>query len=202
MSVRFSIAKRKCLPSEGREWALYPRLKSGSTTNVVEFLHRSKTWKSLLSHNALGEAQRIMLHELENGHAVALPGIGTFRLNLKGNIRSVNGTLRGDGVSVGGILFQPDRELLEAVRALEVNQDSVGQAYHVDDGEAEQVLTELFAKSETISRKDIYLSRMGLTKHRATTLLKRLVSEGRLKAEGRGPQTRYRAAEGQFVRRD
>ena len=52
---------------------------------------------------------------------------------------------------------------------------------------------ELFAHQETITHRDVaYAFDLSLTRNRITSLLSRLVSDGRLIREGRGAQTRYR----------
>ena len=217
MEIRFTMAKRGVLPeeerpSEGVVQGLRPRLVHHPTVDVVAF-QDERHWGSLLRGgdiaHALNEVRRILLHELEKGNAVSLPGIGTFRLSLKGEIEVRESSSDGESspvsyyhgrnVRVDDILFQPDRELRQEVRRFTVSQVPYGQAIEARNEDVEQKLTELFARQSTITRKDVrYAFDLTLTEHRVTTLLQRLTAEGRLIREGIGPQTRYRAAEGQF----
>lgn len=215
MAIKFTMAKRGVLPNEeqpaeGVVKGLRPRLEHRPTIDVVEFQDQHH-WGSVLRGgdiaHALAEIRHILLHEMEKGNAVTLPGIGTFRLSLKGEVEVRNGNVEDGGtayyhgrnVRVDDILFQPDRKLREEVRRFEVSQSPYGQAIAVDDDEIEARFTELFAHRELITHKDVHFAfEAVLTKHRITSLLKRLTAEGRLIRIGRGPQTCYRAAKGQF----
>ena len=205
MEIRFSIAKRAATPAEGGKIRLQPRIETRSTTDVVEFQKDKERLSSSLPTgelmNALDVLQRIMLHEMEKGNAVHLPGIGTFRLALKGDIDVKDGYYHGRDVRVAGMNFQPDRKLLSEVRQFNVNQEPYGQAFDTDDDDIEQRLTTLFADHDTVTRKDVRLAfEWSLTPHRVTSLLQRLVREGRLIRIGDGAQTRYRPAPGHFGR--
>lgn len=126
MAIQFTVAERGQLPGEENERRnLYPRLKSHRTVDVVDFQKRAPWPSAMSSANlqfALGELQRIMLHELKEGNAVTLPGIGTFRLSLKGSVAVRDGQYRGEDVHVDNLLFQPDRELAEQVQEMPVEQ--------------------------------------------------------------------------------
>lgn len=216
MAIKFTIAKRGLLPAEetGIENAdeqflrgLRPRLEHRQTVDAVEFQESEYRLPSMLPQgellSALNVFRRVMLHEMKKGNAVSLPGIGTFRLSLKGSIEVKEGKesdyYHGHDVHVDDILFEPDRSLLREVRGFEVDQVPYGQAFHVEDEEINARFTELFARQNTITHKDVaYAFEMTLTRTRISSLLRRLVGEGRLIPLGSGAQTRYRAAEGQF----
>ena len=134
-----------------------------------------------------------MVHELERGNAVTLPGIGTFRLSLKGGIEVKDGNYHGKDVRVEGLQFRPDSELLAEVRAFEVDQVPYGWKFNAEESEVEARLAELFASKTYITHKDVSVAfEQTLTRSRVTSLLKRLVKEGRLVREGKGAQTQYR----------
>ena len=140
-----------------------------------------------------------MLHEMEKGNAVYLPGIGTFRLSLKGEVEIKAGHYHGRDVRVAGINFQPDRKLLSHVLRFEIDQEPYGQVFDTVEADIDQRLTALFADHDTVTHKDVRLAfDWTLTPHRVSSLLQRLVREGRLLREGSGCQTRYRAATGYF----
>ena len=205
MEIKFTIAKRGTVPAEGGEIRLQPRLEKRPTVNAVEFQRGPFRLPSSLSSgelaHALDDLRRVMLHEMEKGNAVTLPGIGTFRLSLKGGIEVKDGNYHGRDVRIAGINFQPDRELLSRVKGFDVSQVPYGQAIRTDDEDAEQRLTALFADHETITHKDVrFAFELTLTPHRVTSLLQRLVREGRLIRIGDGAQTRYRPAPGHFGR--
>ena len=142
---------------------------------------------------ALDMIERVMLHELEQGNAVSLPGIGTFRLSLKGEIEVKNGNYHGKNVHVDGLMFRPDRNLLKKIQGFEVNQVPLGHELQPEESIVEARLNHLFASKETITHKDIAIAfEQTLTHYRIVRLLSRLVEEGRLVREGKGAQTRYR----------
>lgn len=211
MAIRFTISKRGLLPNEQQDIAandqwlksLRPQIQKGRTVDAVEFQDGPFRLPSLQPKgellSALDTLRRVMLHEMEKGNAVCLPGIGTFRLSLKGDITIKNGNdvnfYHGSNVRVSDILFEPDRELLQEARGFEVNQVPYGMAFNIKNEEVEQRLAALFAEKETISHKDVTNAfEFTLTRSRVTTLLQRLVREGRLIQEGKGSQTRYRRA--------
>ena len=205
MAIRFSIAKRGVLPTEGQQDNVYEitdleslrvLLESPQTTDAIEFQSSSTRLPSVLPkaelQAALSVFQRVMAHEFERGNAVTLPGIGTFRLSLKGGIEEMDGNYHGKDVRVDSILFRPDRELLAEVRGFDVDQVPYGWKFNAEESEVEARLAELFASKESITHKDVAIAfEQALTRNRVTTLLNRLVKEGRLVRDGKGAQTRY-----------
>ena len=136
-----------------------------------------------------------MVHELEKGNAVTLPGIGTFRLSLKGSIEVKDGNYHGKDVRVDSIQFRPDSELLAEVRGFEVEQVPYGWKFNAEESEVEARLAELFAGKTYITHKDVSVAfEQTLTRNRVTKLLGRLVKAGRLVRDGKGAQARYRLA--------
>ena len=208
MAVQFSIAKRGLLPHEETQQnvnevtdlrKLRPQLESPETIDVVEFQSGSSRLPSVLPKGellaALSTIQHVMLHELEKGNAVNLPGIGTFRLTLKGDIEVKDGNYHGKNVRVDSLQFRPERELLKELRSIEVDQVPFGQEFQTKETDVEARLAELFAGKETITHKDVALAfEQTLTYSRVCSLLNQLVNSGRLIREGNGSQTRYRQA--------
>lgn len=208
MSVRFSIAKRGILPTEEMLQnlseevdveRLRPQLECPTVVDAVEFQSSSLRLPSVMPKAelmaALSTLQRVMIHELEKGNAVTLPGIGTFRLSLKGGIEVKEGNYHGKDVRVEGLQFRPDSELLSEVRGFEVDQVPYGWAFQTETSEIETRLAELFASKTRITHKDVSIVfEQTLTRSRITSLLNRLVKEGRLVREGKGAQTLYRLA--------
>ena len=81
------MAKRGVLPEEkqvdeGVVRGLQPRLEHRHTVDVVRF-QDERHWGSVLRGGDLAHAlsviRDIMMHEMREGYAVSLPGIGTFR---------------------------------------------------------------------------------------------------------------------------
>jgi len=208
MAIRFSIARRGVLPTEGQLEnmsettdleSLRVLLESPQTTDAIEFQSSSGRLPSVLPKAelmaALSTLQRVMVHELEKGNAVTLPGIGTFRLSLKGSIEVKDGNYHGKDVRVEGLQFRPDSELLAEVRAFEVDQVPYGWKFNAEESEVETRLAELFASKTYITHKDVAVAfEQTLTRNRVTKLLGRLVKAGRLVRDGKGAQARYRLA--------
>jgi nucleoid DNA-binding protein len=205
MPIRFSIAKRGVLPQEEEQQILSeevdverlrPQLKCLTTVDAVEFQSSSHRLPSVLPQAellaALSTLQIVMVHELKKGNAVSLPGIGTFRLSLKGGIEVKDGNYHGKDVRVEGLQFRPDSKLLSEIRSFEVDQVPYGLAFRTEKSEVETRLAELFASKTYITHKDVSIAfEQTLTRSRVTSLLKRLVKEGRLVCDGKGAQTRY-----------
>ena len=208
MPVKFSIAKRGVLPQEEEPQILSeevdverlrPQLECPTTVDAVEFQSSSHRLPSVLPQAellaTLSTLQRVMVHELKKGNAVSLPGIGTFRLSLKGGIEVKDGNYHGKDVRVEGLQFRPDGKLLSEIRSFEVDQVPYGLAFRAEESEVETRLTELFASKTYITHKDVSIAfEQTLTRSRVTSLLKRLVKEGHLVRDGKGAQTRYSLA--------
>ena len=208
MPIRFSIARRGVLPTEGQQEnvsettdleRLRVLLESPTTTDAIEFQSSSNRLPSVLPKaelmSALSTLQRVMVHEMEKGNAVTLPGIGTFRLSLKGSIEVKDGKYHGKDVRVDSIQFRPDSELLAEVRGFEVEQVPYGWKFNAEESEVEARLAELFAGKTYITHKDVSVAfEQTLTRNRVTKLLGRLVKAGRLVRDGKGAQARYRLA--------
>jgi len=210
-SVTLADAASQHMTDEQWLRSLRPRLEHRPTVDAVEYQDSSSRLPSLMPKGeliaALDTLQRVMLHEMEKGNAVLLPGIGTFRLSLKGGIEVKENSdksgayYHGRDVHVDDILFTPDRELLQQVRRFPVDQSPYGQVFHMDDAKIDTTLTELFATHDTVTHKDVaFAFELTLTHKRITTLLRRLVCEGSLVALGSGAQTRYRPTPGHFGR--
>ena len=208
MPIRFSIARRGVLPTEGQQEnvsettdleRLRVLLESPTTTDAIEFQSSSNRLPSVLPKaelmSALSTLQRVMVHEMEKGNAVTLPGIGTFRLSLKGSIEVKDGNYHGKDVRVDSIQFRPDSELLAEVRGFEVEQVPYGWKFNAEESEVEARLAELFAGKTYITHKDVSVAfEQTLARNRVTKLLGRLVKAGRLVRDGKGAQARYRLA--------
>ncbi len=206
MAIQFSIAKRGLLPHEKEQQEvngqtnlkdLRPQLECRETVDVVEFQSSNMRLPSIMPKGellaAMSTVQHVLLHELAKGNAVSLPGIGTFRLNLKGDIEVKNGNFHGKDVRVGGLNFRPDRELMKEISAFEVDQVPFGNEFQADSSSLAERILGLFSQQNTITHKDVSVA-LGqtLTRSRITSLLEHLVEEGRLIREGKGAQTRYR----------
>lgn len=206
MAIQFSIAKRGLLPHEKEQQGvneqtdlrnLRPVLECPTTVDAVEFQSGSIRLPSVLPKGeliaALSTMQSVMIHEFEKGNAVTLPGIGTFRLTLKGDIEVKDGSYHGKDVRVEGITFRPDSELLKEIRGLEVEQVPFGTAVQTEETDVEARLAKLFASKSSITHKDVAAAfEQTLTRSRISALLRRLVKEGRIIREGKGSQTQYR----------
>ncbi|MBQ8937319.1 MAG: hypothetical protein IJ066_06325 [Bacteroidaceae bacterium] len=194
---QLSAEEQEALVNELQLKSLRPRLEHRVTVDAVEFQADEFRLPSMLTKgellSALDVLTRVMVHEMKMGNAVKLPGLGTFRLSLKGEIEVKQGNYHGKDVHVDGLLFEPDHDLLAKVRDIEVDQVPVGNMFRTEDTEVEQRLEVLFSQQETITNQDVYYAfDLLLTRRRVTTLLSRLVREGKLIREGRGGQTRYR----------
>lgn len=206
MAIHFSIVKRGLLPTEETQQninevtdlkKLRPVLECPQTVDAVEFQSSSIRLPSLMPKGelqaALSTMQRVLLHELENGNAVTLPGIGTFRVSLKGGIEVKDGKYHGKDVRVESIHFRPDNELLKKVRRFEVEQEPFGLVFQTEEAEIEARIAQLFTSKSIVTHKDVATAfEQTLTRGRISAILRRLVKEGRIVSEGKGSQTRYR----------
>lgn len=191
--IHYTVANHT-KPSGGEE--LVPRLKSG---NAEEFMDLYGDVRQSISSGtmiaALYALRDTLVEKISNGTSIHLPGLGTFTLTLGGRVEVQGGKYVGRDVHVDGIRFTPDEKLLAALRRLKVDQDPLPVRPYVDEQDLDAALADLFARQDTITRRDLSHA-LGdiLSPHRLSDLLASLVKEGRLHREGTGSQTRYRKA--------
>ena len=191
--IHFTVANHTS-PSGEKE--LVPRLKSGATEEFMKHYSEERHCFTRGTMTGCLYAMRdALLEMLSSGAPIHLPALGTFTLSLGGRVGVRGGKYVGNGVYVDGIRFTPDDELLADLRQLEVDQSPLPVRPYVDAQMLDAALDELFAKHDTITRRDLSRAFDGtLSAHRLSDLLSRLVAEGRLVREGCGNKTCYRNA--------
>ena len=190
--IHFTVANHRS-PSGEKE--LVPRLKSGATEEFMDLYGEGKVFSAGTMVGTLYAMRDQLVEMMATGTAIHLPALGTFTLTLGGKVEVQNGKYVGNGVHVDGIRFTPDEELLADLRRMEVDQTPLPVSPDVDEHDLDTALDALFARQDTITRRDLYYALGGiLSPHRLSDLLARLVAEGRIVRKGSGNQTRYRKA--------
>lgn len=191
--IHYTIANHT-KPSGEKE--LVPRLKSGKVEEFMDLFgdaHQCLTSGTMAA--ALYALRDTLVEKMGNGTSIHLPDFGTFTLTLGGRVEVQEGKYVGSDVHVAGIRFTPDEVLLDDLRQLKVEQAPLPVRPYVDAQDLEAALADLFARQNTITRRDLSFA-LGniLSPHRLSDLLATLVKEGRLHREGTGSQTCYRKA--------
>lgn len=188
--IHFTVANHTS-PSGKKE--LVPRLKSGTTEEFMDLYGDGKVFSAGTMLGTLYTMRDLLVEMMGTGTPIHLPALGTFTLTLSGTVEVQNGKYVGHGVHVDGIRFTPDEELLADLRRMEVAQTPLPVRHYADEHELEAALAALFARKDSITRRDLSHALGGiLSPHRLSDLLARLVAEGRLRRQGSGNQTRYR----------
>ena len=119
---------------------------------------------------------------LGKGRTVTIDGIGTFRVNLRCKKEVTNpDEAQSRDIEFKSISFRADRGLCKEMKQKKILRSSFKpHSMPMTDEEIDAKLAEYFAKEETLTRRDLELF-FQQTKSTAIRLLKRLVSEGKLR---------------------
>lgn len=136
---------------------------------------------------------------LKNGNRLKVDHVGTFNVSLTCSWTDDEGKMHehtlednitsGDKVRVKNIVFTPDAELLKEVRKAVCVSSGMKPYQGPTDEAIEAKFTEWFGTHPSITRKEVEWL-FGCSRRYALNILKRLVDEGRLSAEG-SVHTRY-----------
>lgn len=176
------------------------KLPKNATLRVVASCHETIGLKTIQQHiqaataltqgdvaGALIALQEELVHQLKQGNRVHLPGLGYFSVAVTGDVyedpRSHHFRLRHPRVRT--INFQPDKEMKDAMRDMEFENDTYrSQDFAIPSAEnVETVLHHLFAEQPVITVSHLRRA-LALSKTYAYELAKKLEETGRLRNIG------------------
>ncbi len=157
---------------------------SVSAKQVLEEMHRLEPTLSVGTCTAAVDAlARALGGLLADGHSADIPGIGVLQPSITGSVsQTVRGLVASD-VHISGLRFAPSRELLAAANEGRPTFKPHGGRQQPSEDEVQAFLDEHFARQPQLARKQL-AERFGLTRYQTIVLLRRLVSEGRLRPVG------------------
>ena len=132
----------------------------------------------------MDEMAEIFLQKLEEGHAIKLEGIGTFRISAKSPSVRAKNEVRAESIKFGGVVFRPEKKMLRKLSNTKFEKVTNSQtSSDVSYIEIDELLTEWFKDHIYITTKEMqYLC--GLSNHTALRRLKDRVKEGRMTHPG------------------
>lgn len=126
-----------------------------------------------------------MFEALSDGYSLHLEGIGHFSLSLKCAPDVNPKHVSASDISVKGIRFSPDKELLEKFKTVEFERLKDASRHSENMG-----MSEILEKLDTYFKENQFMRRLdfekltGFTKSKAIRTLKQLVEDGVLKNAG------------------
>ncbi len=126
-----------------------------------------------------------MFEALSDGYSLHLEGIGHFSLSLKCAPDVNPKHVSASDISVKGIRFLPDKELLEKFKTVEFERlkDASRHSENMEMSEIMEKMDTYFAENQFMRRQD-FERLTGFNKSKALRTLKQLVEDGILKNAG------------------
>lgn len=126
-----------------------------------------------------------MFEALSDGYSLHLEGIGHFSLSLKCAPDVNPKHVSASDISVKGIRFLPDKELLEKFKTVEFERlkDASRHSENMEMSEIMEKMDAYFAENQFMRRQD-FERLTGFNKSKALRTLKQLVEDGILKNAG------------------
>lgn len=126
-----------------------------------------------------------MFEALSDGYSLHLEGIGHFSLSLKCAPDVNPKHVSASDISVKGIRFSPDKELLEKFKTVEFERlkDASRHSENMEMSEIMEKMDAYFAENQFMRRQD-FERLTGFNKSKALRTLKQLVEDGILKNAG------------------
>ena len=172
-------------PSSRREGAgegvgHHVRLLPSSTVAEDDLVEKMHELEGVMSrgalHTALAALERALAELLAGGHAVSIPGIGTVRPRLAGEVVETAAGLAARNVRVSELQFVADEGLLARI-----NEGRPRQMPSQE--EVATFLDSHFARHQKLTRKAV-VEHFGMTKYQALQLLTGLTERGTLVRRG------------------
>ena len=146
----------------------------------------------------MDEMAEIFLQKLEEGHAIKLEGIGTFRISAKSPSVRAKNEVRAESIKFGGVVFRAEKKLLRRLSNTKFQKVMYSQtSLEVSDIELDGLLTMHFKDHPYITTKELQLL-SGLSNHTALRRLKQRVQEGRMTHPGHRYSAFYFPVPGNF----
>lgn len=169
------------------------RLKPSATVTASQLVAEMHRNDPVLSRGTYASAVSTLAETLgellSDGHPVHVEGIGTFQPRLSGTVARERNGLVARKVSISGIQFVPDSQLLQLANEGAPTRSRVPRPLP-KDSEVSAFLTQYFAEHERLTRKPL-VTHFGITKNQALTILRRLVGNGRLQLRGSRATAHY-----------
>ena len=152
-----------------------------SLTDISKMLQRSSTTTHVDVVAVMTGIRDVLIQELAKGNVINLDGICKLEPIIGTRNKVCNGTENGNQMVLKTVRCQPIKSLVEEVRAnlVPCTRNKVKHSAEVSETTLNELLTTFFKSNDYIIRKQME-DLLNLTRYKATLLLKRLVSEGKL----------------------
>lgn len=163
------------------------RLLPSSTVAEEDLVEKMHELESVMSrgalHTALAALEGALAELLAGGHAVSIPGIGTVRPRLAGEVVETAAGLAARNVRVSELQFVADEGLLARINEGRPTLRRRGARQMPSQEEVTTFLDSYFARHEKLTRKAV-VEHFGMTKYQALQLLTGLTERGTLVRRG------------------
>lgn len=175
----------------------YPRITGSRTVSCDELFALASHGSGCTFHrgelsSALYHIVRAIVQQLQQGNAVELPDLGTFRLQIKADKDMHRDELsHTDHIRCKGVAFKPSPQLLSQLYDLHFKWQPTGSpSSHPTDEQVLAVLHHWFATHDSIKCKELS-SLLHLKQTSTQQRINRLLSDGILHKSGSGKNTHY-----------
>ena len=204
--IQFDFYKNpsKAVENKGAEY--HVRINNNVTINMktlIERLQRETTVTDVDIVAVLTGVKTIITDELSHGNVVSLDGICKLEPILGKRNGYINGKENGSEIEIKNVRVRPYKSLVKEIRDKQkpCSLNRVKHSATLDDTQIEERLTQYFKENDYINRQQIE-NLFGLTRYKATILLKQLVEEKKLIHPGNSKDSLYYPAKGHYVEQE
>ena len=204
--IQFDFYENPSKAVENKGAKYHARINNNVTFNLqdlIERLQRETTVTDVDIVAVLTGVKTAITDELAHGNVVSLDGICKLEPILGKREGNMTGKENGSEIGIKNVKVRPYKSLVEEIRNKQ-KPCSLTRVMHsavLDYTQVKERLTQHFKKNDYINRPEIE-KMFGLTRYKATMLLKRLVEEKELTHPGNSKDSLYFPAKGHFGKQE
>jgi predicted histone-like DNA-binding protein len=187
MGYKYDFYRSPVPKSSNRKETYHARVVSSGTVDAREIAERIHSASSATVGDVLLVMDQLVeqiIFQLSRGMRVSIPGLGVFELTLENRPVASPREIRSESIRVKSVILRPDRNMKSALsKFTAVRTEVKNHSRTVSDAEIDALLTGYFMEHEYLTSRD-FRSLCRLTESTAIRRLRRLRSEGKIKATG------------------
>lgn len=203
MTAKYDFYKNPSSEEDNKEIRYHARIVGGetlSTEQLAKIIHTRCSLTTSDVHAALTALAEVIVEELKNGNQIHLNKIGYLKATVACPEIQSSHEIRAESLRFKSVAFRPEAALKQALKTMTFER--IQQKRHSSEwthDEIEALLTEHFAKQETLTSRD-FQRMCQYTRSTANRHLLRLKQAGKLLNVGFKKAAIYTPAPGCFGR--
>lgn len=195
MSANYKLVRNPNPTGAAEEQALHPRFVSNGTISTNTLIQHAQSRSSFSPADMKGILQLLqdlIADYLTAGNNVELDGIGTFSISLQGRPVMDKKEIRSESIHFKDVKFRSSKKLRDRLKTMPVYRDEneASDRKHLTPLQCKENLSWYLENHPYITIKE-YANLCYCEKTKASTDLKRLTSEGKLRMERLGSNKLY-----------